>query len=226
MSQANIKPQWITAKSAQRVLGASRRDVEMLCRAGVIEQRGKRKLSLASVENLLDRSRGNVYLTGLYNLDWNLPVALCVPLTDPSLSPHLELSPGNDLELATEGLRSREAPLGSDEFITGWWSVSDQMLRELVRSEAPILGVTGGFVTDVAFIRGVAITHPISRRRALVVRRPLGVERGHLYGRVSTMNQTGTYTNLRACDPSNPDLGNFHVGEGGKVTLGRPGHLS
>lgn len=203
---------WIAARAAERLLGATRRDVEALCRAGIIEQRGKRELSLEDVQKLGERSR-NLYSTGLDGLDWSRPVALLVPLSDPELSPRLELSPSN-------GLGDVEADLEKGEFVTGWWRISDAMLRDLIRQQSPILGVTGSFVTDVAFIRGVAHTDPITRRRALIVRRASDDEgEALLYGRASRMNQTGTYANLPSHDPSDRNPRTFLLGVDGKARM-------
>jgi len=87
-------------------------------------------------------------------------------------------------------------PLAEGEFVAGWTAIADDMLEILLADHRPLLGVTGGIVTDVAEIVDLACTDPIDRRRALVVRTM--ANRDRYLGRATRMNQSGTYANVPA----------------------------
>lgn len=151
---------------------------------------------MSDVEALAAWKDRHEYVAGQDKVDFSHRVGFAVPLADRTLSPDLELSEGNDAEEARRGLREQGITLGENQILSGWWAVREDMVERLVADKAPILGVTGGFITSGGFITGLASTHLLTARRAFIVTRMTHAELGKYRGTVGHMNQTGTYVQL------------------------------
>lgn len=189
------RPTWITGAAAKRIAGVTRTSLESLKDAGVIRVENN-KVSMSDVVALAEWKDRHQYVAGLEKVDFNRRVGFAVPLTDPALSPDLELSEGNDTEEARRGLREQGITLGENQILSGWWAIRQDMVDRLVADQAPILGVTGSFITSGGFIAGLAATHLLTARRALIVTRMTHAELEKYRGTVAHMNQTGTYVQL------------------------------
>lgn len=189
------RPEWITSAAAERISGVKRTSLEALKGAGVVRVQN-RKVNMNDVAALASWKDLHEYVKGRDRVDFNRRVGFAVPLSDPELTPDLELSEGHDAEEARRGLREQGITLGEDQFLSGWWGVRQEMVDRLVADNAPILGVIGGFVTSGGFITGLAATRLLDARRAFIVRRMTHAELEKYRGTVTKINQTGTYVQL------------------------------
>lgn len=192
---ASGQSEWIASAAVQRIVGIKRNALDALKNAGVIEER-KGKIKMDDVEVLNAWKKHHHYVTGKGNVDFSRPFGFAVPLTDPNLSPNLELSEKNSADDARRGLRNQGITLGENQILSGWWSCQQNMVDRLIAANAPILGITGGFITTGGYIDGLALTHPVSARRAFIVTRMTDTELEKYRGVVGRMNQSGTYVQL------------------------------
>lgn len=195
MTPSTPKSEWLSSAAAQRETGIKRYALEALQEAGVIARNG----SKVHVDDLamLKKWREVEYVTGKKNLDLSEPVGFAVPLTDTALSPHLELSEPNGAAEAREAIQEEGITLRDDQFLSGWWNCHMSMVDHLVETRAPLVGVTGGFVTSGAWIDGLAMEHPRNLRKAFIVTCMTVAEIENFRGSVPGMNQTGTYFSLQ-----------------------------
>lgn len=186
---------WLSALAAQRLTGLTRYTFENLQRTGAIrhsDQGGIHTEDLAMIQNW----QRHTYVTGKANVDLDQPYGFAVPLTDPGLSPDLNLSANNDAALARAGAEQQGIELDGDQILSGWWSCQQGMAEQLVARRAPLLGVTGKFVVAGAWIDAIAKAHPESLRKAFVATRMTPSELETFRGYVPGINQSGVYCQL------------------------------
>lgn len=182
---------WLSSAAAQRDSGLARTSLEALQRAGIIGQKGSKVHS--DDLTLLKKWKETEYITGKDNIDLDGPIGFAVPLTNPDLSPDLELTASNSAEDAREAVQEQGISLSSEQFLAGWWSCHMDRVEHLVETRAPLVGVTGGFVTSGAWIDGLALAHPRNLRKAFIVTRMTDEEIKNYRGFVPRVNQSGTY---------------------------------
>ena len=178
----------VSSAAIQRNTGIKRYALEALQQAGVIKQEPDHGDLL-----LLKQWMQKEYVTGKDNIRDHDRVGLAVPLTDPGLSPDLELTEGNGAADARQSIQERGVVLTKGQFLTGWWRVRIDMAERLVAERSPIVGVTGGLVTSGAWIDAIALVHPLSMRKAFIVTRMTDAEIEGYRGSVPNINQGGTY---------------------------------
>lgn len=178
----------VSAAAIQRNTGIKRYALEALQHAGVIKEKPDHGDLL-----LLKQWMQKKYVTGKGNIRDHDRIGLAVPLTDPDLSPDLELTEGNGAADARRGIQERGTTLTEKQFLTGWWRVHIDMAERLVAERSPIVGVTGGLVTSGAWIDAIALIHPLSMKKAFVVTRMTDAEIEDYRGFVPKINQSGTY---------------------------------
>ncbi|WP_193106998.1 hypothetical protein [Brachybacterium sp. FME24] len=181
--------QRVSAAAIQRLTGIKRYALEALQRAGVIKENPDYGDLL-----LLESWTHKEFVTGKENIRDGIDrLGLAVPLTNPDLSPDLELTNANDAGLARQAIQQKGITLTDGQLLTGWWNVHADNAERLVEERSPILGVTGGLVTNGAWIEAIAMVHPLSLRKAFVVTRMTDVEIEDYRGSVPKINQSGTY---------------------------------
>ncbi|WP_288785189.1 hypothetical protein [uncultured Microbacterium sp.] len=179
----------VSAAAIQRLTGIKRYALEALQRAGIIKENPDYG-DLLLIEGWMRKE----FVTGKENIrDGIDKLGLAVPLTDPDLSPDLELTDANDADLARQAAQQKGIALSDGQFLTGWWNVHADNAKRLVEERSPILGVTGGLVTSGAWIEAIAMVQPLNLRKAFVVTRMTDVEIEDYRGHVPRINQTGTY---------------------------------
>lgn len=186
---------WLPSAAAQRDSGISRTSLEHLQRAGIIGQKGS-KVHTDDL-SMLKKWRETEYITGKDNIDLTGPIGFAVPITAPDLSPDLELSETNSAEDAREGVEEQGITLAPNQFLAGWWSCKREMVEHLLETRAPLVGVTGGFVTCGAWIDGLALEHPRNLRKAFIATRMTDEEMEDFRGYVPRINQSGVYFKLQ-----------------------------
>lgn len=179
----------VSAAAVQRLTGIKRYALEALQNAGVF----KENLDYGDLLLIKDWMQKE-FVTGRENIrDGIDKLGLAVPLTNPDLSPDLELTAANDAGLAQQAIQEKGITLTAGQFLTGWWNVHIDNAERLVEERSPILGVTGGLVTSAAWIDALAMVHPLSLRKAFVVTRMTNLEIEEYRGYVPRINQSGTY---------------------------------
>lgn len=182
-------PTRISAAAFQRITGIKRYALEALQEAGVIKEKPDR-----DDLHLIERWKQREYVTGKDNIREGIDrLGLAVPLTNPDLSPDLELTSLNGADIAQEAVKKTGYRLSDRQFLTGWWNVHTDNAERLARERSPILGVTGGFVTCGAWIDAIAMVHPLNLRKAFVVTQMTDLEIEEYRGYVTRINQSGTY---------------------------------
>lgn len=184
--------EWVSASEARRILNLGRTQLEALVNNGRIASTGS-KLWRADVDHFAQVKAIPHYRSGLSEVDLAAPIAFAAPLSDPQLSPMLRLSTGNALNEALAALQNKGISLGPNQFVSGWWSLSEKLMARLITEQEPILGVTGGFVVEVGYINGLAATTSYRNRHALVVTRGTNSDLRQYAGYIPKMNQTGKY---------------------------------
>src|SRR5699024_6132004 len=106
------------------------------------------------------------------------------------------LSEENGADEALQSLHQSGMTVGPNQILTGWWHCRDEMVTYLENAKAPLLGVTGGFVTSGAWIDALAATQVIGRGRAFLATRMTDAELAKFRGYVPRINQTGTYIGI------------------------------
>lgn len=179
----------VSAAAIQRLTGIKRYALEALQTAGVIKEHPDYG-DLLLIKQWMQKE----VVTGKDNIRDGIDrLGLAVPLTDPNLSPDLELTSANDAGLAQQAIQQKGVALTNGQFLTGWWNVHADNAERLVAERSPILGVTGGLVTSGAWIDALAAVHPLNLRKAFVVTRMTDVEIEDYRGHVPRINQSGTY---------------------------------
>lgn len=190
------KTDWLPSVTAERRVGISRRALDTLKIAGVISPEGSR-VSTKDVNMLIDWKNQKTYTSGKKSIDLNGPIGLAVPLTDPDLSPGLELSESNGHADALACLQEQGLSVRSGQILTGWWSCVQAMTDRLVADRAPILGITGNFVVAGGWIEAHAATLDTGKRKAFLLTRMSDSELEDFRGFVANVNQSGTYISLQ-----------------------------
>lgn len=179
----------VSAAAIQRLTGIKRYALEALRNADVIKEKPDYG-DLLLIKQWMQKE----FITGKDNIrDGIDTLGLAVPLTNPELSPDLELTVLNEADVAHGAIQQKGITLTDGQFLTGWWNVHTDNAERLVEERSPILGVTGGLVTSGAWIEAIAMVHPLNRRKAFVVTRMTDLEIEDYRGYVPRINQSGTY---------------------------------
>ncbi|MGQ4519111.1 hypothetical protein ACUH92_08820 [Dermabacteraceae bacterium CCM 9520] len=193
-------PAYIDLQYAARLTGLTRANLYQLKETGFIASDENDKLSEDDVMRYGSYGAKHRYESGLKNIEEGDAIAFAAPLTGQGLDPKLALSQKHGLARALEALEAAGRPLKEDEFITGWWAISDEKLERLLEDEAPILGVVGGVVVEAAQICGVSPAPYPRNRKALILRKVSESRLEELRGYVPRINQSGVYVKLPAAD--------------------------
>lgn len=187
---------WLPSTVAQEKVEVSRRSLDNLKNAGVIRTKGSQVLA-EDVAMLRDWKARKTYVSGKNNIDLTAPIGFAVPLTDPDLSPGLELSQSNGHAQALTHLQEQERSVGPGQILAGWWSCSDEMSERLVDDRAPLLGVTGGFVVAGGWVEHLAAVTIPRNRKAFLISLMSEAELEGFRGFVPAINQSGTFISLQ-----------------------------